>query len=264
MLTATDLMGCHRVNQVYLCDRHGVLNKQYDNTCLGSLYNQNFQVARNICQFTIEPVREIVYQLVKNWFVIFSPIPHTVPITCRNGSATERHVPRGPSRFHLSPGCTANFQDHIIQADLSIKLPSDFIQFEWEWEPLDDIYQPIDIVPALEDLRQFGLDRPRLSDVQTILLHRLDAPSRLAKLFTFIGTAISLSSIFLGILVFIYRFKLFIMLRNRFINHQPGNHYQPPHFQQLLPQLNNDQPLQIQNAPQAPLPDLDDHPVVAA
>jgi len=37
-LSSVDLLGCHRVNQIFMCDRFGVLSRQFNNTCLGSLF----------------------------------------------------------------------------------------------------------------------------------------------------------------------------------------------------------------------------------
>ncbi len=37
-LSAVHLLGCHRVNQVYLCERCGLLKQNWNDTCLGSLY----------------------------------------------------------------------------------------------------------------------------------------------------------------------------------------------------------------------------------
>ena len=43
---ATNLMTCHETNHVYLCENHGVLNKAFNQSCLGSLFNQDIQTAR--------------------------------------------------------------------------------------------------------------------------------------------------------------------------------------------------------------------------
>jgi len=42
-LFAVDLLGCHGVNQVYLCEQSGVLKRNLNDTCLGSLYMQDLQ-----------------------------------------------------------------------------------------------------------------------------------------------------------------------------------------------------------------------------
>ncbi len=42
-LSAVHLLSCHRVNQVYLCERNGVLKQNLNDTCLGSLYMQDLR-----------------------------------------------------------------------------------------------------------------------------------------------------------------------------------------------------------------------------
>jgi hypothetical protein len=34
-LTSTDLLSCHRMNQVFMCDSFGVMSKRFNDTCLG-------------------------------------------------------------------------------------------------------------------------------------------------------------------------------------------------------------------------------------
>ncbi len=90
-LSSVDLLGCHRVNQIFMCDRFGVLSRSFNNTCLGSLFVQDFKTARAACKFEVAPVTEKVFQLRKNWFAAYLPSPATIPIKCRNGTVTEKH-----------------------------------------------------------------------------------------------------------------------------------------------------------------------------
>jgi hypothetical protein len=68
-LSAVHLLGCHRVNQVYLCERSGVLKKFLNDTCLGSLYMQDLEGAMTLCQLDIIPEAEFVLQLNDNWSI---------------------------------------------------------------------------------------------------------------------------------------------------------------------------------------------------
>jgi hypothetical protein len=166
-LSSVDLLGCHRMNQVFMCDRFGVLSKQFNSTCLGSLFNQDFVTARTICRFEVVPIAERVYQLKKIWFATYLPTPATVPVKCRNGTVTDYHLPRGPSWLHLSPGCEATFLQRHVFADLSIKMPAVTLHLEWEWDPLDLLHMPqMDIKQELQHLREFRIHRPILTDLQ--------------------------------------------------------------------------------------------------
>ena len=72
-LSSTDLMSCHRVNQIFMCDSFGVMSKRFNNTCLGALYMQQFEAAQTLCPFKVVPVEEQVYQLRKGHFIAYLP-----------------------------------------------------------------------------------------------------------------------------------------------------------------------------------------------
>jgi len=166
-LSSVDLLGCHRVNQIFMCDRFGVLSRSFNNTCLGSLFVQDFKTARATCKFEVAPVTEKVFQLRKNWFAAYLPSPATIPIKCRNGTVTEKHLGRGSQQFHLSPGCEAYFSYHQVFSDLSIKMPAEILHFEWSWDPLNMLNMlPTEVSPELERLQKFGIHRPQLTDLQ--------------------------------------------------------------------------------------------------
>jgi hypothetical protein len=102
-LSAVHLLGCHWVNQVYMCERSGVLKRFLNNTCLGSLYMQDLQGATTLCEMNIVPVAKTVLQLQDNWYLVHSPIALTSRIDCLNSLASEIFVHRGANRIHISP-----------------------------------------------------------------------------------------------------------------------------------------------------------------
>jgi hypothetical protein len=63
-LSATHLLGCHVINNIYLCEHHGVLNSDLNTTCLGSLYTKDFKALKKLCELEIHKTGEIVYQLL--------------------------------------------------------------------------------------------------------------------------------------------------------------------------------------------------------
>ena len=71
-LSEADLSGCHRVNNLYLCEWQGTLINRMDLTCLGSLYGQKFQRAIELCDMKVAPISEQVLQLSNNWFLIYA------------------------------------------------------------------------------------------------------------------------------------------------------------------------------------------------
>jgi hypothetical protein len=52
-MSVANLMSCHHINSAYLCERHGVMRRELNSTCLGSLYMQDFVGATNLCKMQI-------------------------------------------------------------------------------------------------------------------------------------------------------------------------------------------------------------------
>ncbi len=58
-MSFVNLTGCHHINLAYLCEHHGVMRRELNSTCLGSLYMQDFQGTMALCEMKIvEDCRE--------------------------------------------------------------------------------------------------------------------------------------------------------------------------------------------------------------
>ncbi len=136
-LSSTDLMSCHRVNQIFMCDSFGVMSKRFNNTCLGALYMQQFEAAQTLCPFKVVPVEERVYQLRKGHFIAYLPGYTTVNIRCRDGTASEMHLKKGTQQLHIPPGCQGTFPNHLVTSDWSVRLNNSIIHYEWDWDPIN-------------------------------------------------------------------------------------------------------------------------------
>jgi hypothetical protein len=73
-LSMVNLMDCHKINSMHLCEEHGVLKKDLNSTCLGSLYQQDFTGAMALCEMEITTQKETVLPLRDNWY-----LPHHLP-----------------------------------------------------------------------------------------------------------------------------------------------------------------------------------------
>jgi hypothetical protein len=206
-----DLMGCHVVNNVYLCERHGVLNQNLNSTCLGSLYQQDFEAVKTLCPLEIHKAGEIVHQLLDNWFLAYSPKAQTVPIDCRNGTSSELYLSRGINKFYLSPGCKAHLLEHLVMSDISLKLDTDILHFEWRWNDVAlEQLKPDYILPQLELMQAGGMHRPTFSDLQQMTVEMKRSPGWWAHLVNFVGNAVLFSLLLAAILfalVRLYRFR---------------------------------------------------------
>ncbi|NBR25620.1 MAG: hypothetical protein EBU08_17940, partial [Micrococcales bacterium] len=176
-MSSVDLMGCQRVNRLYLCERNGVLQKHPEDSCLGALYHQKFDLAKKICSFRVEPAREFIHQLMDNWFLIHLLEPTTVPVLCSNSTHLEWHLKPGVTRQHLGAGCIADFPRHRLLSDVSILVPQDYIQFDMDWDPVTFLPEIREFVlPEFKRLERLGATNVALSTLQSLVTHNLDNP----------------------------------------------------------------------------------------
>jgi len=168
-LSSVDLLGCHEINNVYLCERHGVLGKQLNDSCLGAMYLQDFDIVQELCTLQVTPAMEVVRQLQDNWFLVFSPAPQTAYISCRNGTNSETYFRGGITKTYLSPGCKMNLNSHLLQSDFSLQLPDEVVNFQWDWD-ISNIVETLE--QDMEILREAGNVKPTLKDVRQLKITR--------------------------------------------------------------------------------------------
>ena len=166
-LSEADLAGCHRVNNLYLCERQGTLINRMDSTCLGSLYGQKFQRAIELCDMKVLPISEQVLQLNNNWFLVYAVRQDTSYITCRNHTSSEIHLDVGINKIAVSPTCTVKLRDHVLHADTALRDANDVISFAFNLRDTQLEMSDIEEVDAtIEELREDGELDPSLDDLR--------------------------------------------------------------------------------------------------
>jgi len=168
-LSSLDLLDCKNINRVFLCERHGILDKHVNSSCMGALYLQNFDSAAKLCPLITKPLQETLHQLADNWFLIYSIMPQTAPIICNNGTESQFYLPQGISRNHLSPGCKATFSNHILLTDSSITLENHIQHFDWTW--LNNLQRFDNISDHLIQMHDFGFTQPTLDEIEHFKSH---------------------------------------------------------------------------------------------
>jgi len=118
-LSSTDLLSCHGVSQIFMCDSFGVMSKRFDDTCRGALYMQKFEAAQNLCKFNVILVEEqvAVQRLICGLCVRAHHCQHQV----QNGTHSKLHLRKGMQQVNISPGCQGFFSGHMVTSDYSVK-----------------------------------------------------------------------------------------------------------------------------------------------
>jgi hypothetical protein len=233
-LSSVDLLGCHEINNVYLCERHGVLGKQLNNSCLGAMYLQDFELVQELCTLQITPALEVVRQLQDNWFLVFTPYPQTAYISCRNGTNNEAYFKSGISKTYLSPGCKMNLDAHLLQSDFSLQLPDEVVNFQWDWD-VNPIIETLE--KDMEILKEAGNVKPTLKDVRNLKITR--AKSILSRIFIIsITSLVALATVAVLVIWCFFRDLLFkvpcIKRKIKRIKKHPTRRNRPPTSGNLL------------------------------
>jgi hypothetical protein len=204
VLNYVDLMACHNVNNIYLCEQQGVLKTNINSTCLGSLYLQDFESAKLLCPLKIHDSEEIVEQLLNNWFLAYSPKAMMAPVICHNGTNSEIHLKVGINHFHLSPGCRTKLKNHVVISDISLKESIDMMHYEWSWDAQSLSTIPLyDIDPITNELQTNGLTQPTFAELLMVSNERKRTPGWWPVLINFLGILL-LTTVFLGTISFFY------------------------------------------------------------
>ena len=190
-MSVANLLSCHRINSAYLCERHGVLRRQLNTTCLGSLYIQDFNGAMTLCEMRIVEHTETVLQMQDNWYLVYSPIPFTGYVICLNNSNSEVFIKTGPNRIFVSPSCRMRLKHHVLISDFSLRLDSVIKHYEWD---LDEIaFSPEERVLSERWLTILGTENVGRSTLHSI--HQEIAAERRSStwiyLFSLMGTLIA-------------------------------------------------------------------------
>ena len=166
-----DLMGCHQVNNVFLCERHGVLQRNAKSTCLGALFEQDISAAQRLCELQLVPYQEHALQLESNWFLIYSLRRFISYVRCQNGTVFEIAVRAGVNRIFLDPSCSAELLDHVLFSDFSLQLDTTIKYFEWEAADIAAFgITEEDIRATIRDLDDHAVEQELL--LSEIMAHR--------------------------------------------------------------------------------------------
>jgi len=162
----SDLVDCHQVNQIYLCERHGVLLNQIKSSCLGALFEQDIPAAQQICDLELVPYAESVLQLKNNWFLVYSPTMFTAYMKCLNDTTDAKAVQVGVQQFFVDPSCQLELKNHSLTSELSMKLDVEVTYFPWKFADLKAFsVTEEDIISALEGRSASGERNLFLADV---------------------------------------------------------------------------------------------------
>ena len=172
-LNEADLEGCYRINSLHLCERLGVLSARTDRSCLGALYNQDFERATSLCHMDVVDSAEQVLQLENNRYLVYATHSFTAPLSCRNMTANELHFKTGVNRIQISPSCSLSLQDHVIFSDSALLMGNQIKKISWNPEELEMMPEEmVEAAASIDDAAADGHDTPSLTNLRQRSGHR--------------------------------------------------------------------------------------------
>jgi hypothetical protein len=135
ILTQGDLDNCIKRNRVHLCERNQILHTDLANSCLGSIYNRDEKGVRDNCKLERKKLKETIYQLSATNHLLFTPVPYSTRIECKNGSHFPLYLAQ-TTQIHVPEECSVTLKSFHIQSDYNIRISPEPLHIPWQWDPL--------------------------------------------------------------------------------------------------------------------------------
>jgi hypothetical protein len=170
-LSDAKLQDCRKIGTTHYCERHGVLQRGLNASCLGSLYFHNYDSVLRLCNVKIVPQVETVLQTQPNSYLVYLPEHFAGDLSCLNKTYTFfGSVRRGTSEVQVSPSCQLQLPKHKIFSTPSTNSNNLINGYEWMNNdvPLSD--EAISAIEEVVKAREAeGTRTHTLVDIQNIL-----------------------------------------------------------------------------------------------
>ena len=116
LLGQSDLNSCTQYGSTYLCKGRDVLRTDLKTTCLGVNYLEDLKSIQQPCKFDLTPVKEHIFQIAANQWIISSPI--NFPTTLKCPKTLTSITIRSSSTITVPAGCQIQLRSHYIQIQI--------------------------------------------------------------------------------------------------------------------------------------------------
>ncbi len=131
LLSPSDLEGCFRIKDTYLCSSLPLLFRRED-SCLGSLFAAHSRAIQLQCTFLPHPTPWHVTRTMGSSFLISTIQDSSITAHCPNGDSTSRPIPWGVSLVYVPAGCHAQ-TPHFLLPTIISRFAEVKIQKELDW-----------------------------------------------------------------------------------------------------------------------------------
>jgi hypothetical protein len=165
-LGQSDLLKCFKLGDTYICDGRAILQNNFGDSCISSLWTQNLTGVLTQCDFEMTDKTEEVYALSHDEFIVSSEAALYTMVKCKDYT---RNIHVGPlSKVKVEHGCTVPLQNHILIPNPEFVNNVDIINYAWTWD-VKVLFQDIDEITANEliaSLKDYGHHVMTVKDLQ--------------------------------------------------------------------------------------------------
>ena len=218
-ISQAQLTTCRRYYDYYFCDQNFIMTKKMTNTCLGSIYIQDFGNLKNKCPAVFFQTTEALHEIARNEYMFSTTYPQTIQVKCQD---TTSHVAvQSSQKISLKPSCELSTAEHVIRTGLDLNVNGEIGHWPWIWNVSD----------ALFDIDMHSLDalvkELKLADNQPTPIRNL---RKIIMMNSHQNVNFWLSAVLIGLAIFVLGILAFLGFRYYKLrqNQSSSDHVQNP------------------------------------
>jgi hypothetical protein len=116
------------------------LTKNLQDSCLGSIYQQNYTNLQQKCPVVFFQLTEIVEAFTPNTLMFYTDKPQTIRINCPDTKRQQHIAVQSQQQITLNKGCRASTNKHVFQAGYDLSVDDDIQRWPTIWNISDVLF----------------------------------------------------------------------------------------------------------------------------
>jgi hypothetical protein len=122
---------CTKYSNLYFCNEPLILQTRLSNTCLGSIYTQNYTNLELKCPVIFFEAEELIEYFSPNTFMMYTRYPQTIKIKCQD---SQQHVAVDSKKLlQIGRGCKVSTTHHVFQTGFDVAVDDNIQRWPTIW-----------------------------------------------------------------------------------------------------------------------------------
>jgi len=150
---------CSKYGEIHFCDKPLILHKKLQDTCLGSIYMQNYTNLKAKCPATFFEMDESIEPFSSNTFMMYSATPQTIRISCKGGFNQQHIAVKSHQQLKVGKGCKVSTNKFEFESGFDISVDDEIQRWPTIWnlsdvlfstnaETLHDVIRSLDMIDS--------------------------------------------------------------------------------------------------------------------